>query len=38
MAGNEVSLVDVVGAADGLIAKAQMLMVTPPVFLESYWK
>ena len=38
VAGHEVSLVDVVGAADGLVAETQVLMVTPPVFLESYWK
>lgn len=38
MAGNEVSLVDVVGAADGLIAKAQMADEKHcRSSLESYW-
>ena len=36
MAGNEVGLVD--GLLMGLSPKRRWLMVTPPVFLESYWK
>ena len=38
MAGDEVGLVDVVRTLDGLSPKRRCEMVTPPVFLESYWK
>ena len=38
VAGHEVGLVHIVGALMGESPKRRWLMVTPPVFFESYWK